>query len=426
MGRERLGRLRAALAMSGLVALLGVLTLSVGAPAATGRAPKAHQADAQQCPDPYSATRDPANPLALPTAPGPAGSNPLVGAHFFVDGPRHGEAAGAIAQLLGVNPTRYGDSLSWADFKARLAKGRFERKLKHNRALAHKVALLEKLADQPEAQRFSRYSAGGGPGAIFAQVQKIFCHNMTADPGTVPIITTYFLYQAGYCETSSEIISHRPTFERQVNEMVAAIERRPAVILLELDAIGSSRCMASSGALTQWEADMSYEINQVATLPHAVAYIEAGYSDANSPAYTAKVLNAVGVKNLRGFYTNDTHLNWTANEIRWGDAVSRLTGGAHFIINTADNGHGPLLNPHPVKQGIEDLCNPPGRGAGIPTTTDTGNPEIDSFMWVHVPGTSSGKCNGGTASGTFWVARALTEARNANARLGPHFASRPF
>ena len=44
-------------------------------------------------------------------------------------------------------------------------------------------------------------------------------------------------------------------------------------------------------------------------------------------------------------------------------------------------------------------------------------------MWVHVPGTSSGKCNGGTTSGTFWLARALTEARNANARLGPHYPS---
>jgi len=138
------------------------------------------------------------------------------------------------------------------------------------------------------------------------------------------------------------------------------------------------------------------------------------------------VLNAVGVQNIRGFYTNDTHMNWTANEIRWGDKVSAMTGGTHFIINTADNGHGPLLNPHPVTQGNEDLCNPPGRGAGIPTTTDTGNPEIDAFMWVHVPGTSSGKCNGGTPSGTFWLARALAEARNAKRRLGPHFRNEPY
>ena len=408
--------------MLALVGSAGVASW-LSAPAAASRAPRAHQADAQQCPDPYPATRDPANPLDLSTSPGP---NPLSGAQFFVDGPRHGEAAGAIAQLLGKDPTRYQDGDSWAAFKANLAKGSLHRKLAHNKKLANQVRLLEKIADQPEAQRFSLYSAGGGPGAIFAQVQKIFCHNLTADPGTVPIITTYFLYQAGYCETSSEIVAHRPTFERQVNEMVQGIENRPAVMLLELDAIGSSKCMAATGALTEWENDMRYEINAVSSLPHAVVYIEGGYSDSNSPGYTAQVLNAVGVQHIRGFFTNDTHMNWTANEIRWALKVSSLTNGAHFIVNTADNGHGPLLNPHPVKQGIENLCNPPGRGAGIPTTTDTGNQAIDAFMWVHVPGTSSGSCNGGTPSGTFWLARALTEARNANARLGPHYQNRPY
>ena len=425
MSRGCFGRLTAAVWIFGVLALVGAAGLVswLSAPAAATRAPRAHQADAQQCPDPYPATRDPSNPLDLPTAPG---ANPLNGAHFFVDGPRHGEAAGAIAQLVGKDPTRFKDSDTWATFKAHLAKGRLHRKLAHNRKLARKVRLLEKIADQPEAQRFSLYSAGGGPGAIFAQVQKIFCHNLTADPGSIPIITTYFLYQAGYCETSSEIVSHRPTFERQVNEMVQGIENRPAVMLLELDAIGSSSCMARNGALPEWENDIRYEIGAVSALPHTVVYIEGGYSDGASPGYTARVLNAVGVRNIRGFYTNDTHLQWTANEIRWGLKVSAATGGAHFIVNTADNGHGPLLNPHPVKQGIEDLCNPPGRGAGIPTTTDTGNQAIDSFMWVHVPGTSSGKCNGGTPSGTFWLARALTEARNANAQLGPHYKNRPY
>ena len=425
MSRGCFGRLRAALTISGTLALLGAWALAswLSAPAAAGRAPAAHQADAQQCADPYSATRDPSNPLGLATAPG---ANPLNGAQFFVDGPRHGEAAGAIAQLLGKDPTRYKDGDTWATFKANLEHGALHRKMAHNRKLAREVHLLEKIADQPEAQRFSLYSSGGGPGAIFAQVQKIFCHNMTADTGSIPIITTYFLYQAGYCETSSEIVSHRPTFERQVNEMVQGIENRPAVMLLELDAVGSSSCMARSGALPEWENDIRYELGAVSALPHTVVYIEGGYSDGANPAYTAQVLNAVGVRNIRGFYTNDTHMQWTANEIRWGLKVSALTGGTHFIINTADNGHGPLLNPHPTKQGIEDLCNPPGRGAGIPTTTDTGNPAIDAFMWEHVPGTSSGKCNGGTPSGTFWLARALTEARNANAQLGPHYKSRRY
>ena len=399
-----------------VIALAGVST-------AGARRQAAHAADAQQCADPYPATRDASNPLDLPTAPG---ADPLTGANFFVDGPRHGEAAGAIAKLLGLNPNRYPDSYSWARFEASLGRGKLHRKLARNKRLARKVALLSKLAAEPEGQRFSLYSAGGGPGAIFAQVQKIFCHNLTADPGSIPIITTYFLYQAGYCESSSEIIDHRPTFERQVNEMVQGIENRPAVMLLELDAIGSSSCMARSGALPEWEADMRYEINAAASLPHTVVYIEGGYSDGNSAAYTAKVLNAVGVSSIRGFYTNDTHLNWTIDEIKWGDKVSAMTGGSHFIINTADNGRGPKRNPHPVKQGNEDLCNPPGRGAGPPTTTQTGVPAVDAFMWTHVPGSSSGTCNGGTPSGTFFLARALTESANANARLGPKYPSRPY
>jgi endoglucanase len=382
----------------------------------------AHATAAQQCPDPYPATRDPSNPLDLPADPG---ADPLAGANFFVDGPRHGEAAGAITKLLGLNPDRYNDAYSWARFHSSLQTGKLARKLRGNPKLAREVRLLETIASQPEAQRFSLYSGGGGPGAIFGQVEKIFCHNMTADPGTIPIITTYFLYQAGYCESSSEIVAHRATFERQVNEMVAGIANRPAVMLLELDAIGSSSCMARTGALPQWEADIRYEIQQVAALPHTVVYIEGGYSDGNSPQYTAKVLNAVGVQSIRGFYTNDTHLNWTSDEVRWGDKVSQLTGGTHFIINTADNGRGPKKNPHPTRQGNEDLCNPPGRGAGPQDTTNTGFPAVDAFLWVHVPGSSSGSCNGGTPSGTFFLARALTEAANANARLGPRYPSRP-
>ena len=407
------------LALSLAFALAALVSVST----AGARRPAAHAADAQQCADPYPATRDTSNPLDLPTAPG---ADPLTGANFFVDGPAHGEAAGAIEKLLGLNPSNYPDDYSWARFEASLGTGKLHRKLSRNRRLAHKVALLEKLAAEPEAQRFSLYSAGGGPGAIFAQVQKIFCHNLTADPGSIPIITTYFLYQAGYCESSSEIIDHRPTFERQVNEMVAGIENRPAVMLLELDAIGSSSCMARNGALPEWEADMRYETNAAESLPHTVVYIEGGYSDGNSPAYTARVLNAVGVSSIRGFFTNDTHLNWTINEIKWGEKVSALTGGSHFIINTADNGRGPKRNPHPVKQGNEDLCNPPGRGAGPPTTTQTGIPAVDAFMWTHVPGSSSGSCNGGTPSGTFFLARGLTESANANARLGPKYPSRPY
>jgi endoglucanase len=404
------------------------LGISLGVAAASGRSVRARVA--QGCSDSYSAQRDPSNPLALPSAPG---SNPLNGAKFFVAGPAHGQAAAAIAQLLGIDPLSYPDDYSWAQFQSDLDQGSLHARVQQDPKIANEVHLLEKLASQPEAQRFSLYSQRGGPGAISAQVAKIMCHNLTADPGTIPIISTYFLYQTGYgshgyCETKRQILLNRPNFQRQINELVAGIGNRPAVMLLELDAIGSSGCMEATGALSAWEADISYEIGKVAALPHVVAYIEGGYSDAGSASYTARVLRAVGVQRIRGFFTNDTHLNWTIDEVNWASEVSRLAGGPHFIVSTSDSGRGPKLNPRPVQQGIEDLCNPPGRGAGPRPTTATGFPKADAFLWVHPPGASSGSCRGGTPSGTFFLHRALEESANANARLGPapQYPSHPY
>jgi endoglucanase len=406
-----------------LLATASLAAAAVSTDASTGRhgpsSAKARTAFAEQCPDRFSAYRDPSNPLMLPTAPGP---DPLHGARFFVDGPRHGAAAGAIAALLGIDPQRYADDYSWARFRASLARGRAARELAHNHGLARKVALLSKIAGQPETQRISAYSEGGGPGAIFGQTQKIFCHNLTADPGSIPVFTTYFLHAAvGGCATPSQLTAAGPDFFRRIDEMAAATGNRPAVYLLEIDGIGSSKCMQETGALGIWEADLDYEAQTIGSLPHTVVYLEGGYSDANPPGYTARVLNAAGVQKIRGFFTNDTHSNWTIDEIRWADKVSRMTAGANFIVNTAQNGQGPLRPHNRVKNGNEVLCNPPGRGMGPYPTTTTGFPHADAFLWTGPPGNSSGHCNGGPDAGTFWAARAIDLAAHAQDKLGPTF-----
>ncbi len=400
-----------------------LITSASGRTNASGRTLRAHQADAQLCADRYAATREESNPLMLPVPPGP---NPLSGARFFVPGPAHGVAAGAIEALLGINPSRYPDTYTWARFEQDLDSGPLSARLAADPGLRAKVQELEKIAAEPEEARFTPYSAGGGPGAVFSQVQKYFCFKLAADPGAIPIITTYFLHQGSGCLSIQQILEYRSRFERQVSEMAAGIGNRPAVLLLELDAIGSSRCLQLNGALPYWEGEIRYEIDEVSALPHTVVYIEGGYSDSNGPVYTANALNAVGVRKIRGFFTNDTHFQWTINEIRWGDAVSKLTGGAHFIVNTGENGRGPLLNPNPVTQGVEDLCNPPGRGLGPKPTTDTGFALVDAYLWTGVPGNSAGSCNGGPAPGSFWPARAISLAENAQGKLGPGYPADPY
>jgi endoglucanase len=382
-----------------------------------------------QCRDTFSATRTPGNPLMLATAP-PA-SDPLAGANFFIDGPAHGAAAGAIAQLLGIDKSTpignrlpsFQDSESWAQFSTYVA----AHLSSVNAATQHKIQLLEKIAVEPETQRISRYSQGGTPVGIYSQTQKLLCHNLTADPGSIPVFITYFLHAtlAGN-PTKNQINAYRPTFQAQISALAKAIGNRPAVVLLELDAVGSSSSISKSGQLTAWESMLNYEATTIGALPHTVVYLAGGYSDANSPSYAAKILNASGIRKIEGFFTNGTHNNWTSKEIAYGNAISKLTGGAHFVIDTADNGTGPVLNPHPTTQGVENLCNPPGLGLGPRPTTSTGYRNVDAYLWTHVPGTSSGSCNGGPASGDFWPARAISEAQRANGKLGPGYPSMPY
>jgi endoglucanase len=315
---------------------------------------------------------------------------------------------------------------TWGQFRYQLHHGALAQRLARNPGLAHRVGELSKVAAEPEAQRISSYAGGGGPGAIYAQTTKIFCSNLAADPGSIPIFNTYFLHaDLGGCPSSGQIRGDMPTFHRRVDEMAAAVGRHPAVFLLEVDGLGSTSCIAQHGSLPAWEAALRYEVDKMAGLPHTVVYLEAGYSDSNSVSYTAAALNKIGIGRIRGFFTNDTHLEWTINEVRWATAISRATHGAHFIVDTAESGRGPLLNKDPATEGNEDLCNPPGRGLGPKDTTNTGFRYADAWMWTHPPGNSSG-CGGGPPGGVFWPAKAIGEGQRANQRLGPGYPSRPY
>jgi endoglucanase len=405
--------------------------------AAGGRVGAAHGAGPPCASPQIAAPRDPSNPLALPN---PPGADPLNRAHFFVDGPRHGVVAQAIETLLGLDNASYSDSDTWASFKQSVSGMLPSRPA----SISHKVKALFKIGDQEETQNVSLYAMGGGPGAIFAQVTKLLCTNMLADPtpATVPVLSTFFAYPNGqFCPSSSALDRWWPTFERLVNEMHDAIGHARAVILIEIDAIGTSDCLRPT-ALTRWLRELRYEAKRFGSLPHAVSYLEAGSYDETPPPKTAHLLVRAGVSFIRGFFSNDTHFNWSSWEIRHDNAISGIVAGLlkhayvpHYVINTAQNGQGPLLNPNPATQGIENLCNPRGRGIGrkptgatMPTFDGHTYPLLDGFLWTGVPGRShNSNCHPGDApAGVFDPRFALELAENANQKLGPGFPSQPY
>src|SRR5437763_855461 len=331
---------RGVLAASLSGALVALIIAFVWPAVSTGR--RSHQPCAMPN---VSAPRDAANPLALPDVGGyvdPLRSqDPLHGAHFFVDGPKHGQGAGAVAQALGFNAKASPVTESWAEFASR-----------HAGAIArnHTAGELSKVAGQQETQNVSLYSEGGGPGAIYGQTHKILCTNLRSDPtpATVVVFSTYFIYPHGQaCPSLDELQAWQGRFHRYIDEMARAIGSKRAVILEEIDSTVLSSCLGGA-RLSLWLGDLKYESEQFSKLPHTVVYAEAGYSDARPPRWTARRLWQAGVYQVRGFFTNDTHFVWSSDEIRWANKVvrylSRISHGgyrAHFVINTAQNGRGP-------------------------------------------------------------------------------------
>jgi hypothetical protein len=398
-------------------------------------------------------TRDPNNPLALPTA--PTGGDPLQGAHFFVDGPLHGQAAGAIAQLLGRSSSSFSVSDSWDAFD-----------LAHSAEIAAnpQAAELAKIAGQEETQNISSYASGGGHDGIYNQTNKILCGNMKADPtdGTVPVLSTFIVYPNGQIcpKTLGQILAWQNTFHADINGMAQAIGNKRAVILQEIDSLGTSGCLMGKTRIIQkgrraghiiqstldprmklWLSDLTYESRVFGALPHVVSYQEAGYSDNRSGKVgartTAELLRMAGLGYVRGFWTNGTHFAWSQDEVNWANMiVSDIPGGSHYIVNTAQNGRGPLVPANRVKNGNEVLCNPSGRGLGrIPTAqtnpTFDGEtfPTLDAFLWTGVPGRShKSDCPGGpwAAAGVFDPRFAQELAQNANQQLSPTAGSFPY
>jgi endoglucanase len=106
----------------------------------------------------------------------------------------------------------------------------------------------------------------------------------------------------------------------------------------------------------------------------------------------------------------------------------------HFVIDTSRNGQGPWT-PTTSYSDPQDWCNPPDRGVGIRPTANTGNPLLDAYLWVKIPGESDGECTRGLgpagttvdpewglidpAAGQWFPEMALQLVKNANPPFMP-------
>src|SRR5688572_6535294 len=223
-----------------------------------------------------------------------------------------------------------------------------------------------------------------------------------ARSGALPVFVAYNipgrdcgLYSAGGAKGGD-------AYRRWIRDFATGLRGRSAIVILEPDALAGIECLPA--AAQQDRLALIKNAVQELKRQNAAVYIDAGNARWKSPEVMAARLKQAGIADAAGFSLNVS--NYMANDanIAYGEKLSKLVGGKHFLIDTSRNGLGTTT----------EWCNPRGQALGISPTTNTGHPLVDAFLWVKQPGESDGTCRGGPRAGSWWDEIAIELARAAS------------
>ncbi len=224
--------------------------------------------------------------------------------------------------------------------------------------------------------------------------------------GAMPMLALYALPHRDCGSYAAGGFGSADAYRGWIDSVASAVGSGPATIILEPDALAMADCLSADQRQERYDL-MRYAVDTLTRDPAAAVYIDAGHSRWVNADEMANRLKAVGIDHARGFSLNTSNFFTTDEEIGYGDAISGLTNGAHYVIDTSRNGAGPA-------DGELYWCNPSGRALGVAPTTDTGNGNVDAFLWVKRPGDSDGSCGrGDPGPGHFVNSYAIELASNA-------------
>ncbi|KAA1247398.1 1,4-beta-glucanase [Mycobacterium simiae] len=290
-------------------------------------------------------------------------SNPLAGQPFYVD-----PASAAMAAARGANPPN---------------------------------AQLTAIASTPQAywldQAFPAGSVGGRVASYAGAAQAA---------GSMPIFALYGIPHRDCGSYASGGFASGADYRAWIDSISSGLGGSPAAIIVEPDALDMADCLSADQRQERFDL-IRYAVDTLTHDPAAAVYVDGGHSRWLSSEEIASRLNQVGVSHARGFSLNVSNFFSTDEETGYGEAISGMTNGAHYVIDTSRNGAGP------APDSALSWCNPGGRALGTPPTTATAGAHADAYLWVKRPGESDGSCNGGPAAGRFVSQYAIDLAQNA-------------
>ncbi|SEH53593.1 endoglucanase [Mycolicibacterium rutilum] len=224
--------------------------------------------------------------------------------------------------------------------------------------------------------------------------------------GAIPVFAIYGIPHRDCGSFAAGGHGSGEAYRQWIDGIAADIGPVPAAVILEPDALAMADCL--SGDQRQERFDLiRYAVDSLSRNPATAVYVDAGHLKWHSPEEMAARLGQAGVERARGFSLNVANFFTTEDEIGYGEAISGLTGGKNYVIDTSRNGAGPA-------EGELYWCNPSGRALGVPPTSVTAGPHADAYLWIKRPGESDGTCGKGDPPAGDFVNQYVVElARNA-------------
>jgi endoglucanase len=228
--------------------------------------------------------------------------------------------------------------------------------------------------------------------------------------GALPVIVIYNIPYRDCGLYSAGGANDPEAYTTWISEVAAGIGDRPAVVILEPDALAATDCLTDEQTAERYEL-ISYAVDTLSAQPKVDVYIDAGNITWHPAGEIATRLENAGIERAAGFALNVSNFYLTEDSVAYGLEISDAlgAGGTHFVIDTSRNGNGPWQSDDP-----EAWCNPPGRALGEPATVDTADPLVDAYLWIKRPGESDGDCRGAPAAGEWYPEYALELAQNAD------------
>jgi endoglucanase len=236
------------------------------------------------------------------------------------------------------------------------------------------------IASQPQARWFANFNLSTAQQEASAFVGAANAANQ------VPVISVYQITNRDCGGASAGGAPDLNQYQTWVGNFSRGLGNRLVVIILETDSIALQTCLDQQ-TLAARNAALSQAVRTIKSAnPNARVYLDGGHSTWNSASEQANRLRAAGVQYADGFYTNVSNYNPTTSEANYGrQIISALNGagvtGKRQIIDTSRNGGA-----------AGDWCGDDNtdRRIGRYPTLDTGDANIDGYLWVKPPGEADG------------------------------------